>query len=70
MTGNAYATEGLAQLPHTWAGAIEAFEKSPIIARMFAPELMRNYIQTKRQELHYMAELTPEEQVELYLDTV
>ena len=70
VTGNAYATEGLAQLPHTWAGAIEAFEKSPIIARMFAPELMRNYIQTKRQELHYMAELTPEEQVELYLDTV
>jgi glutamine synthetase len=25
---------------------------------------------TKRQELHYLAELSPEERVELYLDTV
>ena len=25
---------------------------------------------TKRQELLYMSELTPEEQVEIYLDTV
>ncbi len=70
VTGNAYAMEGLAQLPGTWAGAIGAFEASPVIARMFALELVRNYILTKRQELHYMAELTPEEQVELYLDTV
>jgi glutamine synthetase len=27
-------------------------------------------VQTKRQELHYIAELSPEERVELYLDTV
>ena len=33
-------------------------------------ELIRNLVQTKRQELHYIAELSPEERVELYLDTV
>lgn len=70
VTGNAYAMEELAQLPGSWAAAIDAFEKSPFIARILPPELVRNYMFTKRQELHYMAELTPEEQVELYLDTV
>ncbi len=70
VAGNAYAMEGLEQLPDTWAEAIEAFEASSVVPRIFAPELIRNYVQTKRQELHYMAELTPEEQVELYLDTV
>lgn len=70
VTGNAYAMPDLKQLPESWAAAIDTFESSPIIARLFAPELVRNYILTKRQELHYMAELTPEEQVELYLDTV
>ena len=70
VTGNAYAMPELQQLPGTWAEAIDAFEHSPQIARLFAPELVRNYVLTKRQELHYMAELTPEEQVELYLDTV
>ncbi|WP_076530131.1 glutamine synthetase family protein [Gemmobacter megaterium] len=70
VTGNAYAMEDLAQLPGSWAAAIDAFEKSPFIARILPPELVRNYMFTKRQELHYMAELTPEEQVELYLDTV
>jgi glutamine synthetase len=32
--------------------------------------LIRNYVLTKRQELHYMADLNREEQVEIYLDTV
>ena len=27
-------------------------------------------LMTKRQELHYMAELSPDQQLELYLDTV
>lgn len=38
--------------------------------RILPRELIRNYVLTKRQELHYLAELSPEEQVELYLDTV
>lgn len=70
ITGNAYAMTDLRQLPESWAAAINTFESSPIIGKMFAPELVRNYVLTKRQELHYMAELTPEETVELYLDTV
>lgn len=70
ITGNAYAMTDLRQLPESWAEAIDTFESSPIIGRMFAPELVRNYVLTKRQELHYMSELTPEETIELYLDTV
>ncbi len=38
--------------------------------RILPPELIRNLVLTKRQEVHYLAELSPEEQVELYLDTV
>ena len=38
--------------------------------RFIHPELIKNLISTKRQELHYIAELTEQERVELYLDTV
>lgn len=69
FTGNAY-DQNLAQLPGTWAEAIDAFEASPEIARIFPAHLIENYVMTKRQELHYMAELSDEETVELYLDTV
>jgi glutamine synthetase len=69
ITGNAYAAE-LPQIPTDWASAIDLFEKDPQVARIFAPELIRNFVLTKRQELHYMQELTPQEQVEIYLDTV
>ncbi|MBK5927767.1 glutamine synthetase family protein [Rhodobaculum claviforme] len=69
ITGNAYVQD-LPQLPITWAGAIEAFATSPMIARIFPAELIANLLMTKRQELRYMAELSPEEVIELYLDTV
>jgi glutamine synthetase len=69
ITGNAYSHD-LEQLPTTWQAAIDAFEQSPEIARIFAPELIANFLATKRQELHYMAELSPQEQTDLYLDTV
>ncbi len=69
ITGNAYALE-LPQLPGTWDEAINAFERSNIITNLFPQELIRNFVLTKRQEQHYMAELSPEEQVEVYLDTV
>ncbi|MBL4629052.1 MAG: glutamine synthetase [Roseicyclus sp.] len=68
-TGNAYKAD-LPQLPLTWADAIEAFDTSAEIARIFAPELRQNFLATKRQELRYMADLSREEQQELYLDTV
>ncbi|MDE3122469.1 MAG: glutamine synthetase [Paracoccaceae bacterium] len=69
ITGNAYALD-LPQLPLTWDEAIDTFEQSPIVRRLFHPELIRNYVLTKRQEQRYIAELSPEEQVEVYLDTV
>ena len=69
ITGNAYDAD-LPQIPGTWKDAIDAFENSPGIARIFAPELIRNLVLTKRQELHYMQDLTPAEQVNIYLDTV
>ena len=40
------------------------------MARIFSKELITNLVMTKRQELHYMGELTPQEQTEIYLDTV
>ena len=69
IRGNAY-DQGLAQLPTSWGDAIDCFEKSPEIRRIFPDHLIENYVMTKRQELHYMAELSDEETVELYLDTV
>ncbi|SER06468.1 glutamate--putrescine ligase [Thalassovita taeanensis] len=69
ITGNAYALD-LPQIPGTWAEAIDAFDTSEMMKRIFAPELIRNFVLTKRQELHYMAELTQQEQVDIYLDTV
>ena len=69
IRGNAYE-QGLAQLPATWGEAIDAFATSPEIARIFPAHLIENFVMTKRQELHYMAELSDEETVELYLDTV
>ncbi|WP_199258444.1 glutamine synthetase family protein [Paracoccus binzhouensis] len=69
IRGNAYE-QGLEQLPGTWGAAIDAFEASPEIRRIFPAHLIENFVMTKRQELHYMAELSDEETVELYLDTV
>ncbi|MEI4485703.1 glutamine synthetase family protein [Frigidibacter sp. MR17.14] len=69
IIGNAYAA-GLPQLPTTWEGALEAFTTSPLMPRIFPREMIDNFVMTKRQEIHYMGELTPEEQTEIYLDTV
>ena len=69
VSGNAYAMD-LPQIPASWDQAIDAFENSDTLYRFLPKELIRNLVQTKRQELHYIAELSPEERVELYLDTV
>ena len=69
IRGNAYE-QGLAQLPATWGAAIDAFAACPQIRRIFPAHLIENFVMTKRQELHYMAELSDDETVELYLDTV
>ncbi len=67
--GNAYDKQ-LEQLPGSWGDAIEAFATCPAMKRIFPQPLLDNLVMTKRQELHYMAELTDQETVELYLDTV
>ncbi|WP_375551728.1 glutamine synthetase family protein [Rhodophyticola porphyridii] len=69
VAGNAYG-QSLAQLPTSWGAAIDSFATCPQIPRIFRPELVTNLLATKRQERHYMAELSPEEQTQLYLDTV
>jgi glutamine synthetase len=69
IIGNAYE-KSLPQLPGTWEAAIEAFASCAQIKRIFDPELIENYLMTKRQEIHYMAELSDQEQSELYLETV
>ena len=69
ITGNAYEQD-LPQIPGDWASAIDLFESDPQVARIFPPDLIRNLVLTKRQEMHYMDELNPEERVEIYLDTV
>ncbi|SLN68090.1 Gamma-glutamylputrescine synthetase PuuA [Roseivivax jejudonensis] len=69
ITGNAYA-QGLRQIPSDWMSAIDAFEASEIIPRILPADLCRNLLLTKRQEVFYMNELSPQEQVTIYLDTV
>ncbi len=69
VTGNAYGLD-LPQLPTTWHDAVAAFESCPDMARIFAPQLIDNLVRTKRQEIHYMAELSEQEVLDLYLDTV
>jgi len=67
--GNAYAQDN-PRIPDTWSEAIDSFEKSDGMPRIFDAELIRNMVMTKRQELKYMAELSDEEKLVLYLDTV
>lgn len=69
ISGNAY-DQDLDQIPDTWEQAIDRFEGSPIARRIFSDLLVDNLVMTKRQELHYFKELTEEQQLELYLDTV
>ncbi|MEO0668432.1 MAG: glutamine synthetase family protein [Pseudomonadota bacterium] len=69
ITGNAYAQD-LPQVPRTWTAAMDAFESSPDMARIFTDQLRGNLMMTKRQEARLVASLTDAEQVEIYLDTV
>ncbi|TCO70870.1 glutamine synthetase family protein [Rhodovulum euryhalinum] len=69
VTGNAY-DQDLPQIPTCWLGAIDAFENSPRIARIFAPGLIGNLVMTKRQEARRVAALDADQRLALYLDTV
>lgn len=69
ITGNAYEQD-LQQIPSNWKSAIDLFETDAQIARIFTSDLIGNLVLTKRQELEFMAELSAQEQVEIYLDSV
>lgn len=69
VTGNAWELS-CPQMPTDWGTAIDTFERSAEIARILPPELVRNLVLTKRQELHYYAELNDQEKLDLYLDVV
>ncbi len=69
VTGNAYALD-LPHLPGTWTDAIAAFQTSEIIGRILPKGLIRNYLMTKRQEMTYFDELSEDQRLDLYLDTV
>lgn len=69
ISGNAYEQD-LPQIPATWAEAIDALEESALAKRILPEQLIQNFVLTKRQELHYFRELSPNEKLDLYLDTV
>ena len=69
ISGNSYAQD-LPQIPNDWGTAIDAFESSQQVARIFHPELIRNLVMTKRQELRCMGKLDVDEQTAIYLETV
>lgn len=67
--GNAYDAD-LAQLPATWDAAIEAFAASDVIRRILPAEIVANFLATKRQERAAYDDLSSDEVLDLYLDTV
>ncbi|MDQ7071128.1 MAG: glutamine synthetase family protein [Rhodobacterales bacterium] len=69
ITGNAYEAKGAPQLAADWTHAIDLFETSPDIARIFPPQLIENLVMTKRQERDKMAEIPARQQWKIYLDT-
>lgn len=69
ITGNAY-DQDLPQIPADWDTAMDQFESSPEIARIFDPLLIQNLLLTKRQEARYMEDMSPDEELDLYLGTV
>ncbi len=69
ITGNAYAQK-LPHIPEDWGTAIDRFEGSELLKRIFSEDLLRNYAMTKRQEKLYYDQLSEAERIDLYLDTV
>lgn len=69
ISGNAYEQD-LPQTPLQWDAAIDAFETSPEIARIFDPLLIANFVMTKRQELRIMAEMQAADATDIYLTSV
>jgi len=69
ITGDAYKHD-IPQIPTTWQDALDQFETSADIARIFPNGLIRNLGFTKRQEMKFVEELDPDQRIAIYLDTV
>ena len=69
ITGNAY-DQNLPRLMPNWSQAIDAFETDPMIARIFEPGLIENYVMTKRQEVSRLEAIAPEDRWKVYLEAV
>ncbi|MRU16454.1 glutamine synthetase [Roseovarius sp. A21] len=68
ITGNAYDHD-LPQMAADWSTAIDRFEASPLMPRILPPELVRNLVMTKRQELRLLASRPEDTHWRVYLDT-
>ena len=69
ISGDAYAQD-LPQIPATWAEAVDRFEASAMMRRIFDPALIDNLIRTKRQEMVGVATLSEQQVRDLYLEAV
>ena len=69
ITGNAYGAN-LPRLAPDWETAIDRFATDPLIARLFAPQLIENLVLTKRQELARFGTLDPDALTRLTWESV
>jgi glutamine synthetase len=69
VSGNAYEVEA-PELHRDWASAVDDFETSDEIARIFHPELIRNIVLTKRQEIARFSDIDATKRHALYLESV
>jgi len=69
LTGNAYEKD-LPQLAPDWASAIDRFEGSKLMKRIFPEALIGNLCMTKRQELEELQTIPKDEQWMTYLEAV
>ena len=69
VTGNAYDLD-LTGIPDNWEEATSRFARDPLVRRIFPRELVANLLATKRQEMSKLAEWSPEDLTNHYLDIV
>ena len=69
ISGNAYDHD-LPQLATDWGTAIDRFEASQLMPRIFPENLIRNLVMTKRQELRLLATRPEDTYWRVYLDSV
>ena len=69
LPGNAYDSD-LPTIPSSFADALNALENGKVIGQVFSPEVIANFLMTKRQEQRICASLSDDEQRLLYLERV